>query len=38
MGGSMQESEEFMSSTEFVDMMLGQVHPVILSSEHHDEH
>ena len=38
MGGSMQESEEFMSSAEFVDMMLGQVHPVILSSEHHDEH
>jgi hypothetical protein len=34
----MQESEEFMSSAEFVDMMLGQVHPVILSSEHHDEH
>lgn len=33
----MQESEQFMSSAEFVDMMLGQVHPVILSSEHHDE-
>ncbi|WP_262384144.1 serine protease [Pseudomonas fragi] len=34
----MQESEEFMSSAEFVDMMLGQVHPVILSNEQHSEH
>lgn len=33
----MLESEEIMSSAEFVDMMLGQVHPVILSNEHHDE-
>lgn len=27
-----------MSSAEFVDMMQGHVHPVILSSEHNDEH
>lgn len=33
----MQESEQFMSSTEFVDMMQGQVHPVILSNEHYSE-
>lgn len=30
----MQDSEEFMSKDAFTDMMLGQVHPVILSSEH----
>ena len=34
----MQDPEEFISSAKFVDMMLGQVHPVILSSEHYDEH
>lgn len=33
----MPQSEEFMSATKFVDMMVGQVHPVILSSEHHDK-
>lgn len=33
----MLESEELMSSAEFVDMMLSQVHPVILNNEHHDE-
>lgn len=30
----MQDSEEFMSEQAFTDMMHGQVHPVILSSEH----
>jgi hypothetical protein len=34
----MLDSEEFMSAQAFTDMMLGQVHPVILSSEHHDEY
>jgi hypothetical protein len=34
----MQKSEEFMSVAEVVDMLQGHVHPVILSSEHFDEH
>lgn len=34
----MQKSEEFMSVAELVDMLHGHVHPVILSSEHYDEH
>ncbi|WP_245586779.1 hypothetical protein [Pseudomonas cremoricolorata] len=34
----MTDSDQYMSENEFRDMMLGQVHPVILSSEHLDEH
>lgn len=34
----MQQSEEFMSVVELVDMLHGHVHPVILSSEHYDEY
>ena len=34
----MHDSEEFISVDAFIDMMLGQVHPVILSSEHHGEY
>ncbi|WDY56574.1 hypothetical protein [Pseudomonas sp. PSKL.D1] len=32
----MTDSEQYMSESEFTDMMLGHVHPVILSSEHID--
>jgi hypothetical protein len=32
------DSDQYMSEIEFTDMMLGQVHPVILTSEHIDEH
>lgn len=34
----MTDSNQNMSKSEFTGMMLGQVHPVILSSEHIDEH
>ncbi len=34
----MTDSDQYISEGEFTDMMLGQVHPVILSSEHIDEH
>jgi hypothetical protein len=38
LGVSIQESEKFISLAEFVDMMQGHIHPVILSSGHYDEH